>query len=152
MSDVIFRSAAATDLAVIVPMIAADSIAAKREGAGDAGNPKISQAFETIAADPNNDLIVAERDGTVIGVMQLTFIPGLTYEGGTRAQIEGVRIAATERGAGIGRRMIEHAIAKARDRGCALVQLTTDKRRDEAAAFYVDLGFTPSHIGMKMWL
>lgn len=152
MTELVFRSAIEADLDGLVPMIARDSIAARREGAGDAGNPAIRQAFRAIAEDPNNDLIVAEMDGVPVAVLQLTFIPGLTYQGGTRAQIEAVRVADTLRGKGIGRALIDHAIARARARDCALVQLTTDKRRAGAAAFYEKLGFTPSHIGMKLWL
>lgn len=152
MSDLVFRTARLEDLGTVIALLARDSIAARREGGGDSRHPAIRGAFQTIAEDPNNDLVVADRDGEIVGVMQLTFIPGLTYQGGTRLQIEGVRVAETERGSGIGRRMIAHAIDRARARDCALVQLTTDKRRDAAAAFYLEQGFTPSHIGMKMWL
>ena len=151
MSNIRFRSAIEGDLATIVPMLAADSIAAKREGAGDAGDPGIRAAFNAIHADPNNDILVAERDGIVIGCLQLTFIPGLTYQGGTRAQIEGVRVAESERGSGVGRQLIEEAIGRAKAHGCVLVQLTTDKRRGDAARFYEQLGFKPSHTGMKLW-
>ncbi|MBB4305238.1 GNAT superfamily N-acetyltransferase [Rhodobium orientis] len=147
-----FRSAQAADLPVLIAMIAADSLAASREGAADPDNPAIRAAFEAISADPNNDILVAERDGTVIGCLQLTFIPGLTYEGGTRAHIEAVRVAASERGQGIGQKLVEEAISRARTKNCALVQLTTDRRRADAARFFERLGFAPNHIGMKLWL
>jgi GNAT superfamily N-acetyltransferase len=69
-----------------------------------------------------------------------------------RGQIESVRIAATERGAGLGTTMFEWAIAECRRRGCELVQLTTDKRRQDALRFYEALGFEASHEGMKLAL
>jgi hypothetical protein len=47
--------------------------------------------FGGIEADPHQLLLVAEVDGQVVGTLQLTFIPSLTYTGGERAQIEGVR-------------------------------------------------------------
>jgi GNAT superfamily N-acetyltransferase len=56
------------------------------------------------------------------------------------------------RGGGIGRRLMAYAVQRARDRGCRLVQLTTDKRRTEAHRFYESLGFVASHEGMKLAL
>ncbi len=152
MKDLVFRSARLDDLDTIVAMIARDSIAAKREGGGDPQSPAVRDAFLAIDDDPNNHLIVAERNDAAIAVLQLTFIPGLNYQGGTRAQIEAVRVAESERGTGIGGKLVSHAIDRARARHCALVQLTTDKRREDTAAFYVELGFTQSHTGMKLWL
>ena len=66
-----------------------------------------------------------------------------------RAQIEGVRVAASRRGQGLGRAMIEWAVGQAREHGCGLVQLTSDKRRPDAVRFYESLGFTASHEGLK---
>ena len=87
-----------------------------------------------------------------MGLLQLTFLPYLTYCGGWRAQIEGVRIAASERSQGLGRRMLEWAVERARARGCHLVQLATDKTRPQAKRFYETLGFVASHEGMKLHL
>ena len=87
-----------------------------------------------------------------MGTLQLTFIPSLTYTGGERGQIEGVRVAASHRGRGLGREMVLWAVERARERGCRLVQLTTDQRRTEAVRFYASLGFRPTHVGMKLLL
>jgi GNAT superfamily N-acetyltransferase len=95
---------------------------------------------------------VAVDDGAIIGVLQLTFIPHLTYRGGIRAQIEGVRVDGAYRGKGIGRILFEWAIARSRDRGCHVVQLTADKQRPDAHRFYESLGFKASHEGMKLHL
>ncbi len=99
--------------------------------------------------DPNQLLAVAD-DGAVVGCMQISFIPGLSRRGMWRGQIESVRIAASHRGAGLGRRFFEWAISRCRDRGCGLVQLTTDASRADAARFYQSLGFVGSHTGMKL--
>ena len=48
--------------------------------------------------------------------------------------------------------MIEWAIGRARENGCRIVQLTSNKARDRAIAFYEDLGFEASHAGFKMYL
>jgi len=151
--EVIFREARRDDLAAIVHLLANDSLGTWRETIGDGALPAAYEAaFEVIAADPRNQIIVGEGEARVVACLQLTFIPGLTYTGGERAQIEGVRVDATLRGSGIGRALIEYAISLARMRGCVLVQLTTDKRRPEALAFYQALGFAASHEGMKLKL
>ena len=57
-----------------------------------------------------------------------------------------------ETGAGLGRALLGEAIARARAAGCGLVQLTTDTSRADARRFYEGLGFTASHLGMKLGL
>ena len=109
-------------------------------------------AFAAIDADPNNELVVATREGRVVAVLQLTFIPYLTYQGAWRALIEGVRVASSERSGGVGTALFEWAIARARERGCVMLQLTTDKARPDALRFYEKLGFVASHHGMKLKL
>src|SRR3954466_1755971 len=98
-------------------------------------------AFEATAGDPNNRHLIAEVEGKIVGTLHLVFIRGIARMGATRAQIEAVRVAAGQRGEGIGRKMIEAAIEMAREHGCTLVQLTTDKTRKDAHRFYENLGF-----------
>ncbi|APF36851.1 Ribosomal protein S18 acetylase RimI and related acetyltransferases [Chelatococcus sambhunathii] len=145
-----FRDATGADLAAIVALLADDPLGATREAPAVELPSAYAEAFAAIAADANNRLIVADDGGAVVGCLQLTFIPGLTYTGGWRAQIEGVRIAQSQRGRGLGRAMFNWAIEQARARGCRLVQLTTNKARPDALRFYESLGFTASHEGMKL--
>jgi GNAT superfamily N-acetyltransferase len=147
-----FRRATRTDLPVIIQMIADDQIGQKREDASVPLNPAYLAAFEAIQRDDNQFLAVAERDGQVIGCLQLTFIPGISRMGMWRGNIESVRVATALRGQGIGRAFFEWAIEMCRQRGCKLVQLTMDKSRMDALRFYQSLGFTPSHEGMKLSL
>lgn len=147
-----FREATADDLPQIVRLLADDPLGATRETPGDEIPEAYFAAFAAIAKDPNNTVVVADVGGEVAGTLQLTFIPGLTYTGGERAQIEGVRVAAEQRGAGLGQAMITWAIDRARERGCRVVQLTTDRQRPDAIRFYQKIGFRPSHMGMKYHL
>jgi len=146
------RKATSADVAAIVAMLADDGLGAKREDASLPLRDEYLNAFAAIDADPNQFLAVVEHDGRIIGCMQLSFIPGLSRLGQWRGQIESVRIASDIRGGGIGRQMIEWAIEKCRERGCGLVQLTTDKSRSDALRFYQSLGFTDSHEGLKLSL
>ena len=145
-----FRRALPGDLEAIVALLANDPLGAQRERLQSPLPASYAAAFAAIDRDPNHELVVACRAQTVVGVLQLTFLPHLTYCGGWRAQIEGVRIAADERSHGLGRQMIEWALERARARGCHLVQLTTDKSRPDAKRFYEALGFVASHEGMKL--
>jgi len=142
------RDARRDEVGPILGLIAEDQLGAARERPDDLA-PYLA-AFDAIAADPDNRLLVWEEGGEVLGCLQLTFIPGLSRRGAWRAQIEAVRVARARRGGGIGARMMQAAVALARERGCSLMQLTTDKRRPEAHRFYARLGFVASHEGMKL--
>jgi GNAT superfamily N-acetyltransferase len=148
----VFRDAVRADLPVIVGLLANDHLGSQRERFEDPLPDCYRRAFDAIARDPNNRLIVVEHEGAIIGTLQLTFIPNMTYQGGIRAQIEGVRVDNAYRGKQIGRRLFEWAIAEARRHGCHMVQLTADKTRPDAHRFYESLGFTASHLGMKLHL
>lgn len=146
-----FRKAVRGDVPFIVQLLADDKLGQLREDYQDPLPEKYYSAFEQIDADPNQELIVIEnRDGEVIGTLQLSFIQYLTYQGGIRAQIEAVRVREDLRGDGIGQKLFEWAIDRAKDRNAHLLQLTTDKKRPEAIRFYEKLGFKASHEGMKI--
>jgi GNAT superfamily N-acetyltransferase len=144
------RLARREDVPAIVRLLAEDQLGAARESAEDPLPEIYWDAFERLG--PENAVYVADVDGTVVGCLQLTFIHGLSRRGMTRAQIEGVRVAASHRGAGIGEALMRDAIERARRAGCKLVQLTTDQRRPDAHRFYERLGFVASHLGMKLGL
>ncbi len=148
MTDVLFRRAGIDDLPAIVALLAEDPLGASRETPDDPA-PYLA-AFERLAADPDQRLLVAERAGQVVGTLQLTLIPGLSRRGATRTVIEAVRVRATERGSGLGTLLIEHAIEESRALGADLVQLTSDATRVDAHRFYERLGFTGSHVGFKL--
>ena len=145
-----FRRAAHADLRAIVELLADDPLGARRERLAETLPEAYLRAFDAIDADSNQALIVAEREGEVVGVLQLTFIASLTWQGSTRALIEGVRVAASARGAGIGEALVREAIDRSRRRGCRIVQLTTDRTRADAHRFYERLGFAATHVGMKL--
>jgi GNAT superfamily N-acetyltransferase len=148
--DIVFRRALERDLEAIVALLADDPLGSKRERFEAPLPQSYRQAYAAIERDPNQELTVACRGESIVGVLQLTFLPYLTYRGGWRALIEGVRIARNERSRGLGKLMFEWAIARARSRGCHMVQLTTDKTRADARRFYEALGFVASHEGMKL--
>lgn len=149
-SSLTFRQAKRADLERIVQLLADDPLGAKRDVFSIPISSSYERAFDAIVEDSNNELIVVEQTGTVVGVLQITFIPNLTHMGSWRALIEGVRVAAEARSSGVGRRLFLWAISRARERGCRLIQLTSDKARPDAIRFYQSLGFIASHEGLKL--
>ena len=148
----VFRRASREDVPAIVRMLASDALGAAREALESPLPGSYYDAFEAIDRDANNELVVAQLEGRIIGVLQITFIPYMTYRGGWRALIEGVRVDSNVRSRGICRELFTWAIERARQRGCHLVQLTSDKARPDAIRFYENLGFVASHEGLKLHL
>ncbi|MCF6347967.1 MAG: GNAT family N-acetyltransferase [Flavobacteriaceae bacterium] len=149
--EITFRKATKDDVRFIVKMIANDELGSLREEYKEPLPEKYYQAFTNIDKDLNQELIVIEDESKeIVGTLQLSFIQYLTYQGGIRAQIEGVRIREDIRGKGLGEKLFNWAINRAKERGAHLLQLTTDKKRPEAIKFYEKLGFISSHEGMKL--
>jgi len=149
-NEIHFHGATQEDLLSIVRLLADDGLGSGRERYENPLADSYIMAFEQIANDPSHELIVAEKDGEVMGTLHLIYIPSISFMGGLRAQIESVRIDRKFRGSGYGSRLINWAIEKARKRGASLVQLTTHKSREDAHRFYEHLGFHATHIGMKL--
>lgn len=147
-----YSQATEEDLSELVAMLADDALGTQREDNTIPLNQAYIKAFKAIDRDPNNELIIAKCDGKTIGMLQLTFIPYLTYTGSWRCLVEGVRVNKAYRGNGYGTVLLEHAIKRAKQRHCSMIQLTSNKQRDDAINFYKKLGFTDSHLGFKLQL
>ena len=149
MPAVSTRPALIDDLPTIVGLLADDVLGQGRENISPPLHSDYFDAFEAIDDDPNQVFVVFESEGVIIGCLQLSFIPELSQQGAWRGQIESVRISSERRGAGLGQEMISRAIDTCRERGCQIIQLTSDKARKDAAEFYRALGFVASHEGFK---
>jgi GNAT superfamily N-acetyltransferase len=143
---VLFRDAVRADVPAVVDLLRDDTLGSAREAAG----PGVYlQAFEAMAAEGGNTLVVGMDGDRIVATYQITFISGLSLQAARRAQVESVRVAGDRRGQGIGQAMFADAEARARAAGCALMQLTMNASRTESARFYQGLGFAPSHVGFK---
>ena len=140
------------DLPEIVRMLADDFLGATRERYENPLPESYIRAFEEIEADKNNELIVAENDGEIVGTLQVTFTPSISFQGGKRATVESVRVDEKYRGMGIGKELMFWAIERAKSENCVTIQLTTNADRRDAHRFYENLGFKGSHLGMKLKL
>ena len=152
MNDLIARKMQKADLGIVVSLLADDALGRSREVKASVVHADYLRAFEQIQSDVNQYAAIFEINGETIGCLQITFIPGLSRRGSLRGQIEGVRVSRDFREKGYGAKMIAWAIKKCRDRGCRMVQLTSDKTRENAIQFYEKLGFVRSHEGFKLTL
>lgn len=150
--ELTFRRAERPDVPAVVALLSDDVLGSSRELPGDEGLEDYLRAFDEITGDPNQYLCVATENGEIVGTLQLTFIPGLSRAGAKRGQIESVRVSSGHRGKGVGEALFAWAIELCREQGCSIVQLTTDRRREDAQRFYERLGFEASHIGYKLGL
>ncbi|WP_133128624.1 GNAT family N-acetyltransferase [Legionella nagasakiensis] len=150
MIKIDIRKADSDDLPSIIQLLADDLLGAQREDSAMPPNALYLKAWDNISKNNNCEIFVVEDQGKVVGVAQLDYLQYLTYQGGRRAQIEGVRVHREYRNKGIGKKLFQFLIEKARQNDCHLVQLTTDITRPDALKFYESLGFVQSHIGMKL--
>ncbi|MBP0483551.1 GNAT family N-acetyltransferase [Sagittula salina] len=150
-SSLTIRAATIADIDTLVALYADDALGQTRDGRPGTDDA-YRAAFDAIDGDPNHILAVGELEGRVVATLLLSFLPGLSRGGSWRAQIEAMRVASDHRGGGLGRAMLDWSIEQARARGCALVQLTSDRQRPDAHRFYERAGFTPSHYGFKLSL
>ena len=147
-----YREALESDLATLIKMLADDQLGADREDSSVPINSAYIRAFHSIEKDPNNELIVVEAEGNIIGMLQLTFIPYLSHTGAWRGLIEAVRVHKDYRNKGIGTHILKWAIGRAKEKECFMVQLTSNKQRSNAIRFYEKLGFKATHEGFKLIL
>jgi len=151
ISSITIRHARRDDVGVIVAMLADDPLGSGRERLEDPLPASYFRAFEVLEHASHIQLVVAEdEDGAVIGCLQLCILPGLSSQGASRGLIEDVRVATHCRSRGVGEKIVQWAVAEARAKGCALVELLTHSTRVDAQRFYARLGFQPSHVGMTL--
>lgn len=146
-----YRAATPDDLPFIVGLIVEDAVVATADSVADARHADYQTALAAIDADPNQEMIVVEADGAPVGCFQLTYLPGLMRRGMWRGMIEVVHVADGVRNRGYGTQMMRWALERCRERGCGMVQLTSNKKRTDAHRFYERLGFLRSHEGFKYY-
>ncbi len=112
---------------------------------------KAEQVFTEIKAMPNQEFLVAEKDGLVVGSLFLQIIPNLSHNARPWAVLENVIVASQYRRQGIGRLLIKYALDRSREAGCYKVQLLSNKKRREAHQFYHSMGFEESALGFRLY-
>lgn len=147
--DLAIRFATFNDLEEIIALLRGDVLGAIRETTDQV---LYEAAFHDILADPNADILLAVKDGVVVGCAQINVLANLSRQATKRAHIEGVRIASSQRASGLGRRFFDLLEEYCRAKGCGLMQLSTDTSRQDTLKFYKSIGFEVTHHGLKKQL
>ena len=135
--SVILRPASAVDLPSVLALYAQP----------DMDNGKVlaleeaEQLFAQFSHYPNYRLFVACQDEAVIGTYALLIMHNLGLQGTPSAIVEDVVVRETHQSQGLGRDMMQHAMALAREAGCYKLMLSSNQKREHAHAFYESLGF-----------
>jgi N-acetylglutamate synthase-like GNAT family acetyltransferase len=107
--------------------------------------------YETAAADVErrlseldrsgrSEVLVAEREGDVAGVLTLHMVPVL-HDDGDWCRVTALVVGEAARRRGLARALVAEAEAIARSRGCARIEVTSALHRDGAHELYRGLGF-----------
>ena len=99
-----------------------------------------ARRFERLEREPATWIFVAEVDGRVVGLAALG-VMALVERDAPVGRLIALVVAGDARGAGLGRRLVEHVEERARREGCVQLDLTSSDRRDGAHAFYRRLGY-----------
>lgn len=145
----IVREAVDHDLRAVLALLAEDVIRELAEP--QQVTQRQRDALAEPVADPHECLLVGAEGGELVATVQVSWLRHLIYDGGLVAQVESVRVRSDRRGEGLGQQLMAEVVRRARTRGCARVQLTTNAARVGAQRFYERLGFRASHVGMKLW-
>jgi GNAT superfamily N-acetyltransferase len=105
--------------------------------------PFIERRITELAADPDALLLVAEVGGVVLGFISLHFAAQLA-RAGDFCRIDYLCVEERARSFGIGAALEAQAVAAARQRGCARIELHSHQRRVGAHRFYARLGYEES--------
>ncbi|WP_137817388.1 GNAT family N-acetyltransferase [Pseudomonas sp. 2FG] len=100
----------------------------------------------------SREVLVAERDGQLLGTCTLNLIEHLAHNFARSAVLEDMVVDSQQRGLGIGQAMIEKAAERARTWGCYKLALSTNQSREAAHGFYAALGFQPHGISLALSL
>ncbi len=109
------------------------------------------RVFAEICADPRHELFVAEEKGQVVGTVVLLIVPNLSHGATPWALVENLVVGGKYRRSGLGKLLLEHVIARAKEKGCHRIELCSDKRRKEAHRLYLSVSFEASAYGFRIY-
>jgi ribosomal protein S18 acetylase RimI-like enzyme len=147
------RVASETDLDALVRLAAAfrDHL-----GQSTPSDADFRRSMALLLKDVGTEFLVAyDAQGIAIGYVQSRFRHS-AWTATLEAELEDVFVVPDARRCGVGRRLVELAIARATDRGCRSIGLNTNERNAGALALYRRLGFVCERTlwngGRQLWL
>ena len=102
---------------------------------------KARSIFKSIKAYPFYKFYIARLDDEVVGTFSLLIMDNLGHCGAKSGLVEGVAVKHERQGQGIGKQMMEYAMAVCREHDCYKMSLSSNIKREQAHRFYESLGF-----------
>lgn len=150
--EAVVRPAGKRDIAPILALYQQLELSPdKARGGRNTTSIDYQNGLSRMLGTPGLELLVLEQAGAVIGTMTLLIVPSLAHGGRPWAIIEQLIIAEDYRNQKMGRKMVEHAIDRARQAGCYKISVDSDKRRSGAHLFYRKLGFSNAAFNFRRY-
>jgi len=125
------REGTATDIPQLCPLL---------EELGYPVEPGVlSKRFEEFTAK-GEAALVAEHDGTIVGFLTLHVTPVL-HRAGSVGRVTTLVVLKSAHGLGVGRGIMQEAERRLWAQGCVMIEVTSNKKRTDAHAFYEKLGY-----------
>lgn len=134
--NIAFREAASTDL----PRLGA-LYGELASGVPRATPERLAAVFDRLSRYPDYRVWLAFDEGELVGTYALCIVDTLGDRCAPEGLVEDVAVAAEAQGKGVGRAMMEHAMARCREAGCYKLVLSSSLARQGAHRFYDALGF-----------
>jgi GNAT superfamily N-acetyltransferase len=99
------------------------------------------EIFRRVSADAKHEIYIALNDSEVIATFTLLIVHHLSHRGARSLIIEDVVVQTDWQGKGIGRQMMQFAVARGKQLHCYKLALSSGLRRERAHEFYEHLGF-----------
>jgi GNAT superfamily N-acetyltransferase len=99
------------------------------------------EIFRRVAPDGNHQIYVASAGRELVGTFTLLTVDHLSHRGARSLIVEDVVVKTAWQGKGVGRHMMEFAVARGRRLHCYKLVLSSGLARERAHEFYEHLGF-----------
>ncbi len=113
---------------------------------------RLVKAFRALARNRDHHILVAEREGEIVGTVHLLIFRHLGHGLRPAAIVENVVVSCAHRSQRIGETMLAEAARIARANRCYKMALTTNVARKRAHRFYERLGWRRTHYGYSLGL
>lgn len=115
---------------------------------GELGFPSSPQEVDERLGVMQGAVLVAVSQGTVVGVIT-TNIMSVLHRPKPVGRLSALIVSKQERGEGVGSALVSAAEKMLKQRGCGLVEVTSNFRLEEAHSFYKRIGYEATSFRFK---
>jgi len=143
--DAVIRAATAADAAAVAALI---RLMAEQD---DEHSPVTAEWVAECLGDDSFFAVVADLDGDVVGVVTFVLVRGL-FHAKQSAVIQEASVAPAHQNEGIGRALLEEAVARIKQLDVAEISISTGFENERAKHLYRSLGFVEETLMLEQHL